>query len=224
MHSLTRQSDLIPERILRTPIHVIGAGAIGSFVGLALAKSGFPSLHFYDYDYITDVNICCQFYPLGAVNNDKVHELVEIISIFSGVKDAVPHFRRFDRHCTPEGVVISAVDSMESRKEIWDICKGNPQVKWLIDPRMSGEHANLYVICPNNEKDIKTYEKLLFDDSETLQERCTAKATMYTVLSLSGAVVKGVIDALTNNTRYTRMMDWNLKDNAQEVHYKPEIK
>jgi tRNA A37 threonylcarbamoyladenosine dehydratase len=35
---LTRQADIIPEHILKKQITIVGAGAVGSFTTLALAK------------------------------------------------------------------------------------------------------------------------------------------------------------------------------------------
>ena len=39
-----RQSDLISESILDTPINIVGAGGIGSLTTLALAKVGFKHI------------------------------------------------------------------------------------------------------------------------------------------------------------------------------------
>jgi tRNA A37 threonylcarbamoyladenosine dehydratase len=69
---LTRQSDLIPEAILSTPITVVGAGAIGSFTVLTLAKMGFNNITVFDDDEIDFVNINNQFYRISDIGKKKV--------------------------------------------------------------------------------------------------------------------------------------------------------
>ena len=49
---LVRQLDILPPEQTITPITIIGAGAIGSFVALSLAKMGFDDITVYDFDKI----------------------------------------------------------------------------------------------------------------------------------------------------------------------------
>jgi hypothetical protein len=67
-------------------------------------------------------------------------------------------------------------------------------------------------MCPVNPEDIASYEKALYTDDNAQHERCTAKATMYTALSLSGLVAKAVKDIVTGGP-YPRTAMWSIKDN-----------
>jgi hypothetical protein len=111
------------------------------------------------------------------------------------------------------GIVISAVDNMETRQAIWDNHKGNYETELIIDPRMAGEYATIYAIDPNDFKDQEMYEKTLFTDKNAVEERCTAKSTMYTVLLISGLVSKIVKDKCLSDPYY-RTVDWNIKANS----------
>ena len=60
--NLTRQLDLIPIAVLGTRITIIGAGAVGGWTSLALAKMGFSNITVFDYDVVEVENLNCQLY------------------------------------------------------------------------------------------------------------------------------------------------------------------
>lgn len=212
---LTRQLDLIPMDKLTQKITVIGAGAIGSFTVLSLAKMGFSHIEVWDFDEVSNENMNCQWYRIQDIGKLKVAALSEIIEAFTGTKIKICPFK-----WTPDvafgldGIVISAVDSMAVRKSIWAHVKDRWQVSWLIDPRMAAEYALSYVINPNDEKDQKTYEGTLYKDEVAVEEACTAKATMYTATMISGHVAKHVKDVVTG-ADYARVTQWDIAKNNQ---------
>lgn len=209
-----RQSDLIPETVLRTPITVIGAGAIGSFTILALTKMGFDRIKVYDFDTVSDANMSCQWYRPKDIGKPKVEALQEIIREFTEVPiDAVNE--RFDGKQALEGIVISSVDSMEVRKLIWEHVKMNPATPWYIDPRMAAEYALSFVMNPHDTKDITAYENTLYTDANAVEEPCTAKATMYTATMIAGYVAKHVKDIVTAKP-YARITHWNIGTNVMQ--------
>lgn len=209
---LVRQSDIIPEAVLKTPITIIGAGAIGSFVVLALSKMGFSNIHVYDFDEVSDVNMSCQWFRIKDIGKPKVHALRELVHDFTEMPIEV-YDERYNGKQELQGIVISAVDSMEVRKLIWEKgVKSNPNVSWFIDPRMAAEYALSFVMNPKSEKDQKAYENTLYTDENAVEERCTAKSTMYTATMIAGYVAKHVKDLLTDQP-YARVTHWNIKDN-----------
>lgn len=209
---LIRQSEIIPSRVLDTEITVIGAGAIGSFVVLALAKMGFNRIAVWDFDEVSDANMSCQWYRTKDIGKPKVVALQELIRDFTGL-GIETHDERFEGQRVLSGIVISSVDSMKVRKVIWDAVKGHGGVTHLIDPRMAAEYALSYVMDPHNPKDIKAYEVTLYSDANAVKERCTAKATMYTATMLAGYVAKHVKDLVTG-TPYARVTNWNIATNV----------
>lgn len=212
---LMRQLDIIPLEKLTEPITVIGAGAIGSFVVLTLAKMGFEDITVYDFDEVSVENMSCQWYGFADIGLPKVVALYESIARdtkiqiksknerFEGTADQVKDLGK---------IVITAVDSMKVRSLIWAVCKDNAAVFWYIDPRMAAEYALQFVMNPNNTEDIQSYEKTLYSDENAEQERCTAKATMYTSTMIAGYVAKAVKDLITDN-KYARVTHWDIKTN-----------
>lgn len=210
MEHLTRQMDIIPEAVLPQKITIIGAGAIGSFTALALAKMGFMNLEIWDFDKVDIENMNNQFYRFKDIGKPKVEALRDLIEDFTNEKIQI-HNEKYETQDL-KGIVITAVDSMAVRKNIWEQIKKNYEVKFLIDPRMASEYALQYVMNPWDDKDQKSYEKVLYTDENSVVERCTAKATMYTVNMISGYAAKAVKDILTKAS-YARVTHWDIKEN-----------
>lgn len=211
---LIRQSDIIPSNVLETPITVIGAGAIGSFTVLALSKMGFHNIQVFDFDEVSDANMSCQWYRIKDIKKPKVEALQDLIRDFTGLGITAID-ERFDGSQELKGIVISSVDSMAVRKMIWESILKSPGVTHLIDPRMAAEYALSFVMKPQSEADRKSYEKTLYTDENSVEERCTAKATMYTATMLAGYVAKHVKDIVTN-TPYARTTHWNIGANSYQ--------
>lgn len=215
---LTRQLEIIPVSALGQKITVIGAGAIGSFAILSLVKMGFEQITVYDFDDVSVENMNCQWFRFSDVGKKKVDALKSLIHDFTGteIKVIAERYEGVKPRAlggTPagwlEGIVISSVDSMAARRLIWENILRCPGVTYLIDPRMASEYALAYVMDPHSEADRATYEKVLYSDEAAIQERCTAKATMYTATMIAGYVAKQVKDIVTKNP-YARVSHWDI--------------
>ncbi len=206
---LTRQLDIIPLGVLGEHISIVGAGAVGSFTALALAKMGFTDITVFDFDKIEVENMNCQFYRHDDIGSLKVEALQSLVKDFTGVKINIKK-KPYATGVMP-GIVVSAVDSMKVRRLIWENHKEKAvATRLVIDPRMGAEFATVFAMNPMDPADIASYEKTLHTDENAEPERCTAKSTIYTALLLSGYVAKVVKDVLTAD-RYSRITNWNIK-------------
>lgn len=206
---LTRQSDLIPAEVLSKRITIVGAGAIGSWTALTLAKMGFNDIQVYDDDKIDPENMNCQFYPIKSIGMNKTDALAELIFEFTGVKIKAINKRVDDSTSLRGDYVISAVDSMTARKIIFEQCRGS----YLVDGRMAAEYITMYSVNMNDMKAVENFKKTLYADSEAVQERCTAKSTMYTVGLISGLIGKTIKDLATGNAPITSL-EWSVANNS----------
>ncbi len=212
---LTRQMDLIPSEVLDIPITVIGAGAIGSFTTLQLVKMGFTNLEVWDHDVVSVENMSCQFYRFKDIGNAKVDALRSLVKEFTN-EDITVIADRFNLRADHKGIILCAVDSMEVRRATFEAIQARAfQVTHFIDPRMGAESALLYCMNPFEPKDHKAYNVTLYSDTDAVQERCTAKATIYTANLLSGLVAKTVKNIACGQA-YPRVSTWNIADNALE--------
>lgn len=208
---LTRHLDILPPEKLGVPISIVGAGAIGSWTTLALAKMGFADITVYDMDTIEIENMNCQFYRFADIGKNKAEALHDLVKDFTNVEiEVVPEAYKGG---LLKGIVISAVDSMEVRKLIWDSHKNKAHnTKCIIDPRMGAEIAMLFTMDPMDGQDQASYEKSLYTNENAEQERCTAKSTIYTANMLSGLVAKTVKDLVTDGP-YPRTAIWSIAEN-----------
>lgn len=223
MEHLTRQLDLIPMESLNKKITVIGAGAIGSLATLQLAKMGVTQIEVYDFDEVSIENMSCQFYRFGDIGELKVAALTNLIRDFTKL-EITPHPEKLTKDNLPRlsGIVLMTVDSMAVRKELFlAIADQCPMVTHIIDTRMGAEDALMYVMNPQDPKDFESYMKTLYTDADAVQERCTAKATIYTANLLSGMAVKAVKNILCGQ-EYPRIIMWSISGNSQQVFTKDQ--
>lgn len=208
--ALTRQIDFIPMDSLGAEIVIIGAGAIGSWVALSLAKMGMVDITVWDHDEVSIENMNCQFYPLDSIGKPKVHALQDMVHRFTGTKIAVMN-KKYEGEAL-SGIVINALDNMATRSLVFS--KRSPMVRWIVDPRMSLEQASLNVCDLRSNESIKEYEKSLYDDDAAIQERCTAKSTIYTANLIAGLVSKTVKDIVTGTQDdAVRFLDFHIGKN-----------
>lgn len=185
-----RQLNIVDVEKLKTPITIIGAGAIGSFTALTLAKMGCSNITSYDMDSIEEHNLPNQFFRNKDEGQPKVKALAEILSDFTDVKLEIKE-EKYEKQKL-KGIIISTVDNMKTRKDIFDNCKYDPNIKLFVDGRMGAEVMRIYTIKTHDVDDIKLYQKNLYSDEEAETERCSEKAIIYNVLVESGLIANQV--------------------------------
>jgi len=187
----SRQADLVNKDIFDNPICVIGAGAIGSFTVLTLAKMGFKHIRVFDSDYVSIENISNQFYPYSAINNNKAVALSDMIRMFEEI-EINAHYYRWTDTIALKGYVIMAVDSMAVRNQLYRFIKRNADVYGFIDGRMGGQQAEVYTVDLMKQEHKNIYEQHLWSDSEASDLPCTQKAVMYNVLWIASMIANNL--------------------------------
>jgi molybdopterin/thiamine biosynthesis adenylyltransferase len=180
-----RQLDVIDQpRLARTPITVIGAGAVGSFTVLALAKSGAERITVWDDDRVEPHNLPNQWFRLSDVGQLKVEALRQLVFDMTGVQIlTVPE--RFTGEPATE-VTICAVDSMDTRVALWR--ELHPRPSLYVDARMGAEVGTVKCVGLYG----AWYEETLYPSSEALHAPCTARATMYCASGLAAFIASQV--------------------------------
>ncbi|MFA5013964.1 MAG: ThiF family adenylyltransferase [Actinomycetota bacterium] len=188
-----RQTDLVSQKDLGFPISIIGAGGIGSFTTLALAKMGCTDLTVIDFDKVSIHNVASQFYKIDQVGQDKVKALAENIKENIGVeiKQVNKKFQDFLKNgYSHSSVLICAVDSMEERIEIWRLIMENKKFDCYIDARMGGELLRILVVNPHDKNSILHYDSKL--SLNVHKEPCTARSIVYNTFICGGLVASVV--------------------------------
>jgi len=195
----TRFSDVMPlEKIAPLKIAVIGAGGIGVPACLCLAKMGVNSIHVWDIDDVGYENVGPQMYGKRVVGRPKTLALGQFLQDQADWCDVTLHNELFVKR---EGafdafdVVVSAVDSLEVRKEIWQSIPTDSR-QLLVDPRMGAEVLTVYSVIP--QEDLAWYPNTL--EGEAMEFACTAKATFHNGL-VAGAMTAQAVKAWVMNER-----------------------
>lgn len=183
-----RQEDILPAATI-PPLTMIGVGGIGSFTVMALAKMGAQDITVYDPDTVEEHNIPNQLYMKAHTGSLKVDALREMVDDFSGMLIETKPMR-FGAQV--RGVVLSGVDSMKDRKEIWGAVKMKAAVPLYIEARMGAEVARIHSVNPCDPSECEWYEGTLYDDEEALEAPCTARAIAYTGFMIAALIANQV--------------------------------
>lgn len=189
-----RQADIVShDKLAQRQVTIIGAGGIGSPTTLALAKMGVERLTVWDADKVEQHNLPSQFYRVSELEQLKVDALARTVRDYTGM-ELVPVRELFtkDKRSELSDVVVSGVDSMASRREVWAAVRYNPRITLYVDARMGAEVARVLTVNPCDPDDVKQYEETLYDDKDAAKEKCTAKAIIYNTLSIAGLVANQV--------------------------------
>lgn len=192
----SRQADIVPrQRILDCKATVIGVGAIGRQVAIQLTAIGVPVLQLIDFDTVEISNLASQGFMHKDLKRPKVDATAEFcreINFDLQVEVVLDRFKR----TTPVGnCVFVCVDSIVTRKHIWDAVKD--KVNFFVDGRMSAEV--LRVITASDEKSRKYYPATLFAADEAYAGLCTEKTTIYCANIAAGFM-------LAQFTKYLRLL------------------
>jgi len=188
-----RQQDAVDMKKLSSlKVTLIGAGSIGSTTAIWLGKMGITNLTINDDDLVEEHNWSNQLYSEADIGRPKVEALWDQMERFCGFTPRAVAHRYTDEPLTE--VVISAVDSMTSRKAIWQSVKKQPQVQLYIDARMGLETLIVHSV----RRSSRNYSKSLHSDSDGLQEPCTARTICYTPL-MASAVICNLVKRYVNN-------------------------
>jgi hypothetical protein len=192
-------------------VTLIGAGGIGAITAVVLVKMGIPEIAVFDSDTVDDENLATQFYRIGDLGRMKVTALADLLRVFSddvevnAVDLRVTPLTRPDLITNP--IIISAVDSINTRKEIWKAVQALPFL-WYLDARMGAENLMLYSVSG---RDRGWYENALAsqDEDAIADLPCTAKATIYTA-ALCGGLVGKTVRQIVTGLRPPRLLFYNI--------------
>ena len=176
-------------------IHVIGAGGIGSWLGLFLMKNEVPEVHFYDDDVVEEHNLYTQFYWPEDLGVPKVEALARFAKRMNLTTKIVPHVMRVekDSDLNFSGVVMSGVDSMDSRiNDIWPHLKFNTDVDLYMDGRIGGDTFHLYALNPSVPDQVRLYEAWPYPGSVAGDAPCSIRSDFHSALALNGHMLKSL--------------------------------
>ncbi len=209
----TRHRELFNPYYVEAPVHVIGAGALGSWIALALSKLGVEYITVWDFDKIEEHNVSNQAYSVWDVNNPKTSAIADLIKNNVGNEIKIVNERFTNQRLA--GVVFLMVDSMEVRRQIWEnSIKMKSAVKLLVEARMGLDIGRIYNVEPMNTEHIRQYESnYSYNDDEADESACGASQTVITTATgIASWCVRQLIN-WHNNTRLDNEILIDFKNN-----------
>lgn len=173
-----RQLNLFNPEEFETPVHIIGAGATGSWLTLILAKLGIKDITVYDFDTIEEHNLPNQFYGPKTVGKSKVDALKKAVYQQTGTAIKVKE-EKVDGNISLSGIVFVLTDTMSSRSEIYKkAIKMKSGIQMMVETRMGLEHGRVYCIDPMSLSQTEKYEATLYSDDEAEVSACGASQSV----------------------------------------------
>ena len=175
---VSRHKELFNPYYFDLPVTIIGAGALGSWLALALTKLGIKDITVWDFDTVEEHNIPNQAFNKHDVGYPKAEVIGEIINANTGQEINVKN-QQFDNQRLA-GIVFLMVDSMETRWHIWEkSIKMKSAVKLLVEARMGFDIGRIYNVEPMNLDHIKQYEDTFsYSDEEAEVSACGNSMTV----------------------------------------------
>ncbi|MFZ5450987.1 MAG: ThiF family adenylyltransferase [Thermodesulfobacteriota bacterium] len=140
------------------PIGVVGAGALGNFIGLGLAYSGFPRITFIDPDAIEITNLNRQIFFYEALGLNKAELLAQRLNAGFGTRARswVTYLRKAT-DISPFAIIFDGVDNHETRIVLSEKCAQEKKV--LISGGTNIDQGQVVVYDPR--RDAETPAALL---------------------------------------------------------------
>jgi len=200
MNFLRQAAFLDPNRHRKRRVHVLGVGALGSWVAYQLAKLGIKEIHLYDYDTIEDHNIPNQIYGKEHLGKKKVEALKELIERTVGdwCKVVTHDVDLLNEGIELDDMVVCAVDSLDLRKKLWE--ENKDRVKLWVDGRMAITYGVVYGVDITKNSIVKNYS-ISFDSDENAEESpCNERAIINNAVMISNAMVNCIVAYLKGET------------------------
>lgn len=178
-------------------ITIGGAGTIGTWLSVLLARTGEHTLYIYDDDTVEIHNMAGQLFRKSDIGKTKVDALKEIILELTDHDDSTIYVSesRITSRSTMTPVCMSCFDSMKARKDMFTAWKRLDDREIFIDGRMSIENYEVYVCMKGQEEE---YEKTLFNDDEIPEQVCSLKSTSHVGALIGGRMTSLLLNHLAN--------------------------
>ena len=209
MIDFIRQINVFDPDVFKKPVHVIGAGATGSWCAFFLAKLGVKDITVWDFDIVEPHNLPNQLYKPSDIGRPKVDALKGIIEDFTGITIKAMN-EEVDGSTALTGVVFLLTDTMVSRNNIFkEALRFKPFVDLVIETRMDYNGGRIYTVNPMDVIQVNKYEETLYSDEEADVSGPSACGASQTIVATA---VDIVAQAIWNFINYS-----NQEENYNEI-------
>lgn len=187
---------------LNTSITIGGAGSLGSWLSLYLARTRPHLIMIYDNDKVEETNFAGQFYNSNNLGIYKVDGLYYNIREYCnyGISKRKTRYEFAKDVSNTFNFTFACFDNIESRKEMfYNWLSRNYEYKnaLFIDCRLGFEYFQIYCVKMRKD-DIERYIKTFFDDSEIEDAPCSLKVNTFMPAMASSQMTAFYLNHLVN--------------------------
>lgn len=193
MDMLRQLNYFDPTKHKNIPIDIIGLGAVGSYLSWIIHKVGMENVTLWDHDSIGEHNIANQCFLTSHIGQNKVEAVRDMTVMGSGITPKT-HVKKVSKgeSFTFGKIVFLLVDSMKSRKEIWEnFLKFKLTTELVIEVRMDVDICRIYTINPSSQRHIDKWEKTLYTDQEAVVSLCGSSESVVTMAVMTATMAVG---------------------------------
>jgi hypothetical protein len=199
-------------RLDNLEVTLVGAGRAGSQIALVLAMMGVP-IRLYDGDRLGPENQGLQLYRQRDVRagRKKVMALRGLLqAIVPGCRVHVhPVWFEANETQTRSPIVIFAVDTMATRRRLWERLRAQEGLVLLLDVRLGRGLLRLHEVNPADDDDVRAYQASLYDDETAAPDDCDDEASTYPAAA-AAALVAGSLRAFIDGLPRPRWIGFDL--------------
>lgn len=192
------------ERARQLEVTIVGAGSIGSWASVLIARLGIAKMTIFDADDVDTSNMAGQFYETNDVGTNKATCLGgKIRRLVGGDILCNCHRENYNpRSNQLSRITIGAVDNMATRKQVfeaWAKRYRNDSTALLVDGRLSADELQIFVIRGDQLDRMEKYEnEWLFSDEEAEETTCSFKQTSYMAAMIGALMCNCVVNHCAN--------------------------
>lgn len=192
---------------LACAIELVGVGGVGSQIAMKLAKTGFTDIRVWDDDFVASHNVPMSGYGNCHIAMPKVLALQEEIERYTGVTIDARYQKYQGEAFRRQSVVISSVDDMDARLNIWNQIQGKLSIPFFCETRMEGAFIDVLALRPYQKEDVERYKALWFPNSEARAHVCGTHGIIYATSHAADVVVANITQFLSGEPYRWRNAD-----------------
>lgn len=191
--SFLRQLNIFNPETFNHVCHIIGVGAVGSRLAENLSRLGIKRLELYDKDTVQPHNIPTGAFSPYQTGFPKVQAVKKNL-LYLTTTEVTAHCQMVEDKILFQGIVFLCVDSMDSRRQIWQDCiKQNPNIPLMIEIRIGPQEGRIYTVNPLDLQEIDCWEQLCYPSGHDQELPCTERAIITTVNMIAALAARQLI-------------------------------
>jgi hypothetical protein len=158
---------------------IFGCGTVGSNAANEITRLGVSNIQLFDFDEVEPHNLPSQRFDMRHLGMNKAvavrDQLVHLTN--NGGAGVKVYETKVEGPVMVQGVAVLAVDTMESRRVIFEkVLRPQPAVDLVLDFRMKANLLQCYAFHPKDDR----YESTLFSDEDADPGPCGGRTVSYT--------------------------------------------